>query len=317
MAESEPPGDGGAGARTAQSAAQNVRREGRPGVREGVIHDIGYRRYEGPRMTRSQIRRTLTLQGFGDAAGFARSGRARVVPVVLAVLMLLPAFVVVAVVVLAGGDPPIAPERYADALQLVITLFVAAQAPALFSRDLRHRTIVLLLARPPTRTDYVRSRLTALTAAILVFTALPVLVIIVGGLLAGRPVTTSLRELGQACVGLVLLSLLLACVGGVVAALTPRRGVAVAAITAVLLISSSTVTVVGGIVRAQRGPGAPALDYVSLGSPYRLTEQIQALVGAPDRLLTLPALVHVGVYAVLVAGCLALLAHRYATIGRT
>ena len=36
----------------------------------------------------------------------------------------------------------------AENIQVLVTLFAAAQAPVLVSRDLRHRSIVLYLARP-------------------------------------------------------------------------------------------------------------------------------------------------------------------------
>jgi ABC-2 type transport system permease protein len=284
----------------------------------GVIHDIGYRPYEGPRLDRGPIRRALAVQGLGHCFGFGRSGRSRIVPVTLVVVMTLPAFVVVGALVLSGADPLIPPTRYAYSLQLVVALFLAAQAPQMFSRDLRYRAIVLYLSRPLTRMDYVVARLLALGGAVLVFVLIPVVLIAVGGLLAGRDYVDVLTELGQAAVGALLLAVLLAAVGGLIAALTPRRGFAVAAIIAVVLISSTAVTIVREIIRSEGSPDSLGLDYISLASPFGLAEQVQAVVArAPDPLPVTPALTHVGTYAVLVAGCVWLLRVRYERAGRS
>lgn len=284
----------------------------------GVIHDIGYRPYEGPRLDRGPIRRALALQGLAHCFGFGRSGRSRIVPVTLVVVMTLPAFVVVGALVLSGGDPLIPPTRYAYSLQLLVTLFLAAQAPQMFSRDLRYRAIVLYLARPLTRLDYVLARLLALLGGLFAFVLIPLVLIAFGGLLAGRDGVDVLTELGQAAVGALLLAVLLASVGGLVAALTPRRGFAVAAIIAVVLISSTAVTIVREVIRSEGSPGSAALDYISLASPFGLTEQVQAVVArSPDPLALVPALAHVGTYAVVVAACVWLLRVRYERAGRS
>ena len=82
--------------------------------------------------------------------------------------MLLPALILVGVLVQAGNvldlDGSWSPTRRTRCTtQLLISVFVAAQAPALISRDLRFRTITLYLARPMRRTDYVLVRLASLT----------------------------------------------------------------------------------------------------------------------------------------------------------
>ena len=54
-------------------------------------------------------------------------------------------------------------STYPVTTQLLISVFVAAQAPTLFSRDLRFRTITLYLARPLRRSVYVLVRAASLT----------------------------------------------------------------------------------------------------------------------------------------------------------
>ena len=56
-------------------------------------------------------------------------------------------------------------------------IFVASQAPVLFSRDLRHGTISLYLARPLRSSAYALSRWVSLLGATLVFLLLPILIL--------------------------------------------------------------------------------------------------------------------------------------------
>ena len=46
--------------------------------RSGVIHDLGYRRYDGPRHGAATIARTLYVTGLRHAFGLGRSGRSKV-----------------------------------------------------------------------------------------------------------------------------------------------------------------------------------------------------------------------------------------------
>ena len=107
---------------------------------------------------------TLFVTGLRHCFGLGRSGRSKVLPMMLLALMLLPALILVGVLVqarqLLGLDSHIVPySRYPLTTSLLISVFVAAQAPALISRDLRFRTITLYLARPMRRTTYVLARL--------------------------------------------------------------------------------------------------------------------------------------------------------------
>ena len=117
--------------------------------RAGVIHDLGYRHYDGVRDGTATIARTLFVTGLRHAYGLGRSGKSKVMPFILLAMSVLPALIVVGVVVLTGLDSlPVSYADYTNQTQLLISLFAAAQAPVLFSRDLRHRSIVLYLARP-------------------------------------------------------------------------------------------------------------------------------------------------------------------------
>ena len=176
------------------------------GQHAGAIHDIGYRHYDGPRLGRGYARRSLFVQSLRGCYGLGRSARSKVMPMLLLVLMLAPAAIMVAVTVVAGGDElPLHYSGYALALQPVLGLYLASQAPQAISLDLRFRTVPLYFSRPIERRDYVLAKYGALTASLLVFTGLPLLVLYLGALLAKLDVVAQTTGLLKALAGAVLL----------------------------------------------------------------------------------------------------------------
>jgi len=290
----------------------------------GVIHDIGYRHYDGPRLGRAAITRALALHSLRHAYGLGRSGRSKVMPVLLLAVMVVPAAIIVGIEnAMQMEEPPLNLVEYAYLLQPVVALYLAAQAPQLFSRDLRYRSIVLYLARPPHRIDYALAKLAALTGALIVLIGLPLVLLYVGALLAKYDFTDMTREFVFALLGTVLLAVLLASIGGLIAAATPRRGFAVAAIIAVLIVSFtaavSTIAILddGG----EGGMTNVAARYAHLASPFTLVETLQAFLlrEVPDAgwmPTTQEGLVFAGVYVALVALCVWGINVRYAKVAR-
>ena len=134
----------------------------------GVIHDLGYRPYGGPRLGEGPVAWAFFMTGLRNTYGLGRSGRSKVLPMILLAMMLLPALILVGVLVQAKDlldldEQIVAYSTYPITTQLLISVFVAAQAPALISRDLRFRTITLYLARPMRRSVYVLVRLASLS----------------------------------------------------------------------------------------------------------------------------------------------------------
>jgi ABC-2 type transport system permease protein len=244
----------------------------------GVIHDIGYRPYSGPRLGEGAVAWSLFRTGLRNCFGLGRSGRSKVLPMSLLGAMLLPAVILVAVLVQAkealGLTGQIVPySRYAVVTQVVISVFVAAQAPALISRDLRFRTITLYLARPLRRSTYVAVRMASLLVAVFVLIAAPLLVLYVGGLLADLPPVRETKLFLGALVGALLLAALLSGLAAIISAVTTRRGLAVAAIIVVLVVSYTVVATVQGIA-TEEGMGRLA-EVAGLFSPYTLVDGIQ------------------------------------------
>ncbi|WP_030665334.1 ABC transporter permease subunit [Streptomyces rimosus] len=291
------------------------------GAAPDVIHDIGYRHFDGPRLGRAYARRSLFSQSLRGAYGLGRSAKSKVLPMLLFAVMCLPAGIMVAVAVFTKmHDLPVAYTRYAIYLQAVIGLYLAAQAPQSVSRDLRFRTVPLYFSRPIERVDYVVAKFAAMASALFILTAAPLLILYVGALLAKMDFVDQTRGLGQGLVSVALLSLLFAGLGLVISALTPRRGFGVAAVIAALTIPYAAVSAVQGIAAVQGQEGV--VGWLALCSPITLIDSVQATflggtASFPDEVQpsTAAGLVALLVTLCAVAGSYALLMRRYRKAG--
>ena len=244
------------------------------------IHNIGYRHYDGPRLGRAYARRSLYSQSLRGSYGLGRSVKSKVLPMLLFVVMCVPAAIMVAVAVATKAhDLPVSYTRYAIIMQAVIGLYVASQAPQSVSRDLRFKTVPLYFSRPIETADYVRAKFAALASAMLILTGAPLIVLYVGALLAKLDFADQTKGFAQGLVSVTLLSLLFAGIGLVIAAITPRRGFGIAAIIAVLTISSGAVSTLQAIADAQNSTSA--IPWIGLFSPVTLIDGLQsAFLGA-------------------------------------
>ncbi|WP_225801191.1 ABC transporter permease [Streptomyces sp. NK15101] len=285
------------------------------------IHNIGYRSYDGPRLGRAYARRSLFSQSLRGAYGLGRSAKSKVLPMLLFAVMCLPALVIVAVAVVTKQSKlAIEYTEYAVYLQLVISIYLASQAPQSVSRDLRFRTVPLYFSRPIERVDYVLAKFGAMASALFVLTAAPLLILWIGSLLAKMDFVEQSRMFGQGLVSVALLSLLFGGIGLVMAALTPRRGFGVAAVIAVLTISYGAVSTLMGIAYATENQGA--IVWLGLFSPMTLIGGVQtAFLGAPS---SFPdgsdpgagvGVVYLLAVLALVAGSYGILMRRYRKVG--
>ena len=289
---------------------------GRPPAEQGVIYDIGYRNYTGPRLGRRHTTRALLVESLRGAYGLGRSARSKVFPMILFAIMCLPAVVIVAVVNATHADTlPLAYTSYFTQLQFVAAIYLAAQAPQIVSRDLRFHTMPLYLSRPLRRNDYVLAKFVAMTGAMLVLLAAPLAILYGGALLARLPLGEQTRGLLQSLAGAALLALVLAGIGLVIAALTPRRGLGVAAIVTVLLVAVAVAGAIQGIAHAESNDTLSG--YGGLLSPFTLVDGVQVwLFGTSTNGVTGPpgttgGLVFALVTLAVVAGSYGLLVLRY------
>ncbi len=239
-----------------------------------VIHDIGYRTYSGPRRGAGPIARSLFVTGLLNAYGLGRSGKAKLLPMIMLGLALLPALIIVALLVTVGFSEFVNYSTYSNTMFVLVIVFVAGQAPVLFTRDLRSGSIVLYLARPLPPAVFALVRWASLVSAIFLFVFIPVLLLYIGALAAESDVSDQTADFAQAVVGLVILSVVLATVSGLVSAFTLRRGLAVGAIIVALLVTNGFVAAVKGIAL---GTDSDAVGiWFGLLSPFTLVDGIQA-----------------------------------------
>lgn len=282
----------------------------------GVIHDLGYRHFDGERLGRWHITRALYVESARGAYGVGRSTRSKVMPLLLLWAICLPAVIVAVVTSVTGLDElPGGYTSYVLKTQLLVMVYVAGQAPASVSRDLRFRVMSLYFSRPLQRVDYVAAKYAALASAVFLLLALPLTILFAGALLAELPLSEQLPDYLRALGGAALAAVVLAGLGLAIAAITPRRGLGVAAIIAVLAVLAGVQGAVQGIAYEE---GEQTLaGYAGLLSPFTLVHGVQhAALGATSALPASPpgalgAWVFAAALVLVVGGCFAGLLLRY------
>ncbi|MFJ3922391.1 ABC transporter permease [Streptomyces sp. NPDC090022] len=286
------------------------------------IHNIGYRSYEGARLGRAYARKSLYSQSLRGAYGLGRSAKSKVLPMILFAVMCVPALIIVAVAIAVPGSTelPLKYTSYALTTQVIIGLYLASQAPQTVSRDLRFKTVPLYFSRPIERVDYVLAKYAAMTSALFILTATPLVIMYIGSLLAKFDFGDQTKGFAQGMVSVLLLSLLFAGLGLVMAALTPRRGFGVAAVIALLLIPYGAVTTVQAVAYSTGNTGA--IDWMGLFSPVSLIDGVQtAFLGGTtnfpggDGPSAGVGIVYLLVVFALIAGSYAALMARYRKAG--
>ncbi|MFE0626745.1 ABC transporter permease [Streptomyces sp. NPDC058864] len=291
--------------------------EGRPPAAD-VIHDIGYRHYDGPRLGRGYARKSLYVQSLRSAYGLGRSAKSKVLPMILLAVMCGPAAIMVAVAIGTKATKlPIEYTQYVIIMQAVIGLYLAAQAPQSVSLDLRFKTTPLYFSRPIEAVDYVASKFAALTTALFILTGTPLLVMYIGALLAKFDVSDQSAGFAKAMLAALLLSMLFSGIGLVIAALTPRRGFGVAAVIAVFTLSYGAVSSVQGV--ASINGNETVIAWLGLFSPITLIDGTQTWwLGATSSFVegagpktAVVGTVYLLVLLAVIAGSFGLLMRRY------
>lgn len=294
------------------------------GSATGSIYDLGYRRYEGPRLGRRHAVRALVGHGLRAVFGLGRSGRAKIAPLSLSALVTLPALVSVGFESLTGGVGggelnPISIEGYLPFVQTLLVFFVAAQAPELLVRDRRHGALTLYFSRALERHDYVLAKWVAIVTAVGLVFLLPQVILLVGELFAtpdvGEGMARVLPLIAPVAVRTVLVAALLGGVGLAASAFTTRRAFAAGTIIAVFLVPSGIVTLLVGRVDLS-GP----LSLVALLDPFALLDGASALLFDAEpssrtvRLSGLPLEIFAVGAVVAALGALAIVLLRYRRI---
>jgi ABC-2 type transport system permease protein len=233
---------------------------------ESVIHDIGYQRYDGPRLGRGYAVRSLYTHGFRAAFGLGRSAKAKIFPWIVIGLV-----GVIALIYAVGKSQglDVSYQDLPDTASLLILIFVAVVAPELVSRDLRNHLLPLYFSRPISRADYVFAKLGSLVTAVWLLVAGPQTLIFAAGAFGGGDFWRELSGLlrGYAMTGIY--AAVFGCVALLIASIASRRAFAAGGIAAVFLVSLPVV----GIVMALGG--TTIRQIAGIGSPFTLVEGIR------------------------------------------
>jgi len=202
-----------------------------------VIHDIGYRPYTGLRVGDWAVAWSLFVTGLRNCYGLGRSGKSKVLP-------------------------------------LLLLVFIR-------------------------RSTYALVRLASLTVAVFVLLVAPLLLLLAGGLLADLTVWGQVRDFLAAAAAVLVLAAILAGLSGLVAAVTTKRGLGVAAVIVVLLVSYTVVSSIQGIAVDQHEDTLG--QAAGLFSPFTLVDGLQHWVfGAPASTPAPPEGIGMGVAFLLV-----------------
>jgi ABC-2 type transport system permease protein len=302
-----------------------------PPAAGGVIHDLGYRRYEGPRLGRSGIVAALAWHSFRSAFGFGRGAKAKIIPAIAFIAICLPA-AVNAFAMSRGNQQLVYYDTYAPVLRdLVMTVFVAVQAPELVSRDLRSRVLPLYFSRPIKPGDYPLAKYLGFTAACLVMLEVPLLLLFAGAAAnvhGGAAVWAQTRALIPGLLVGLMWAVALAAIGLFLASLTGRRAFATGTVAITFLLTYTLAEILlqvetqavmhAGPAGLAGGPPAPGLaEKVSgLFSPFTLFNGVRMWLGGTNPADNVPkpgafGAVYALVLIILVGLCLAGLAARY------
>lgn len=234
------------------------------GTAAGVIHDIGYQRYDGPRLGRWQIATALCWHSLRSAFGIRRGVKAKIVPVFAFVIMCAPAVInAVAIAINPAHSRIVNYDTYVGPLRVLVLLaFIAAQAPELVARDLRSKVLPLYFARPMRRLDYPAAKYAAFTLALLAMIDIPILLLYVGTVLqvhGGSQVWAQTRAAIPGLLVGLMWAVLLAAVGLALACVSGRRAFSTGAVAIFLFMTwtlAMVLTHIAQAVAAGPPPGA-------------------------------------------------------------
>jgi ABC-2 type transport system permease protein len=210
---------------------------------ETAIHDLGYRRYEGSREGPWGAWRALFWHGFRATWGLGRGAKSKVVPVLATGITMIPAIGMTATAIMSMGAIKLQYGRVIESGLIMLVLFTGAQAPETLSRDQQHRVLPLLLTRDVTRTAYATARWASIVVSVFLMAFAPLLIAYLGDILAATDVAARFRENGARIFPILVQAatsaLAIGGVGAALAAWTPRRAYATAAIIGVFLVSAA------------------------------------------------------------------------------
>jgi ABC-2 type transport system permease protein len=237
----------------------------------GVIHDIGYQRYEGPRLGRRAVVGALYVHGIRAAFGFGRSAKSKIFPWLVAGIGLLIS-VIVAGVRAQANITLLNDYQFDDTMAILIIFFVAIIAPELVSRDLRAGVLPLYFSRPVRAADYVVAKVAALISAVWLLLGVPQLIMFLGAAFTTKTGMKGVwHEAGNLLPGWaysLLWAVVFSVIGLLIASTTGKRAFAAGGIVALFVVTTPVVGVLSIL------PGDTARDLAGLASPAALVNGV-------------------------------------------
>ncbi len=295
----------------------------------GVIHDIGYQRYTGPRLGRGYAARSLYTHSLRTAYGLGRSGWAKVAPWgIFAILVAVAA--VFATIRSQFGEKLTEPWEFPGNIVLLVVLFSAAVAPELVSRDLRSGVLSLYFSRPLSRMDYPVAKWAAQVSATFLLLAGPLFLLFLAGAFTvsgWSAVWTEAVDFGKGLFVAAVMAVLFGSVALAVSAFARNRAVAAAIVVGIFLLSGAFAAVLASVAYenatwTESGPvfdeGSQRLLQLSgLASPTTLSGGIGGWLFDPSGNAVGPyGPLYLGAVVGVVAVCVLLTMARYRKVAR-
>lgn len=212
-----------------------------------TIHDLGYRRYDGERLSSRAAWSALFTQGIRTLFGLGRPARSKALPVFVLIMSSIPAFI--SVFVSSETGIPIRHAAYFTGVSILYIVFAAAQSPELFSRDQANRVLPLMFSRDLSRLQYASARLLSVLVAIFCMVLIPQLVLLFGGIGMAEDTVTAFQErwatIGPILAVSFLASAMLGTVTAAIAFWTPRRHLATATAVGLFIVLGAATTALG------------------------------------------------------------------------
>ena len=232
----------------------------------GIIHDIGYQRYDGPRLGRRYVVTSLYVHGLRTSFGLGRSAKAKIFPWLIVGIVAVVAAVLAAIRA-QTGQTLVSYAQFPQVLTLLIIFFCAVVGPELVSRDLHSGVLPLYFARPLHRGDYAMAKLAALISATFLMLAAPLTLMFAAAAFTVDDLAGVWTELGDYLPALAYTAVhavVFSTVALLVCAFVRRRAVAAGATVAVFLLTTPVVGVLSVL------PSATAVQLAGLASPTTL-----------------------------------------------
>jgi len=301
-----------------------------PTTTAGVIHDIGYQRYTGPRLGRGYATRSLFAHGVRTAFGLGRSAGAKFFPWGIFGLLVAIAAILVTVqsqIGAAAGERIFTYYSFPTQINVLVLLFCAVAAPELVSRDLRGGVLPLYFSRPLTRLDYPLAKLAALITAVFLLLLGPLLVLFLGSAFSVTDMAAVWDEFVLFTQGLItagIMAALFSSIAMLVSSLAGRRAVAAALTVGLFILTTPVLGVLQSIAYSNYDGGeltgnAQRVAQISfLVSPFTIVEGIGSWLFAPDGQSFIGPFgpLYLGVTLAVIALCLMLTLLRYRKVAR-